>query len=200
MDTPAETELAAAKARLRAEMRARRAALSADEVTAASRAVAAHLDASGMVPADGLVLATIGHRNEIDLSEWLRARIARGGGVALPVVEEERVLSLWRVPSLDVLTPGAMGILEPIKSLCEQVAVADLAAVIVPGLAFDRAGHRLGQGGGYFDRLLSGLARGIPVLAVCHAWQLIEHVPTGAHDANIDAVISPAGWLACERG
>jgi 5-formyltetrahydrofolate cyclo-ligase len=193
-------DIAQLKARLRSEMRARRGALSLEEVASASAAVSRYLNDSGLIPERGLVLATVGHRNEIDLTEWMRDRLARGGGLVLPVVEAERRLSLWQVHSLGALRPGAMGILEPDKSVCSEVSAADLAAMIVPGLAFDRTGNRLGQGGGYFDRLLSGLARDMRVIASCHAWQIIEKVPVGPNDKRVDAVFSPAGWFTCEGG
>jgi len=198
--TPPATDgegIAEAKARLRREMRARRLALAPDEVASASLAVVRYFEDSGRVPTSGLVLATMAHRNEIDLSGWMRARLAAGGGVVLPVVEPERRLSLWSIASLDDLAPGAMGILEPRKDKCAEVPPRNLAAVIAPGLAFDRRGNRLGQGGGYFDRLLSGLARDIPVLAACHAWQIVESVPVGPNDQGVDAVFSPAGWFEC---
>ena len=62
--------------------------------------------------------------------------------------------------------------------------------VLVPGLAFTRAGHRLGRGGGFYDRLLTGRADGAFKLGICFASQLLDSIPTEAHDAVLDAVIS----------
>ena len=77
-----------------------------------------------------------------------------------------------------------------IESLLELPFVPDL--VLVPGLAFSRAGHRLGRGGGFYDRLLAGRARNATTLGVCFATQLLESMPTEPHDAVLGAVISDA--------
>ena len=74
------------------------------------------------------------------------------------------------------------------ESQLELPFIPDL--VLVPGLAFSRAGHRLGRGGGFYDRLLSGRAKGSYKLGICFASQLLASIPTEAHDAVLDAVIS----------
>jgi 5-formyltetrahydrofolate cyclo-ligase len=70
----------------------------------------------------------------------------------------------------------------------ELAFVPDL--VLVPGLAFSRAGHRLGRGGGFYDRLLAGRARGAVKIGVCFSLQLHDEVPTEKHDVVLDVVIS----------
>lgn len=62
--------------------------------------------------------------------------------------------------------------------------------VLVPGLAFSRDGHRLGRGGGFYDRLLAGRARHAVKVGVCFSLQLHDRIPTEAHDVTLDAVIS----------
>ena len=74
------------------------------------------------------------------------------------------------------------------ESQLELPFIPDL--VLVPGLAFTRAGQRLGRGGGFYDRLLTGRAKNSYKLGICFAWQLLETIPTEAHDAVLDAVIS----------
>ena len=76
------------------------------------------------------------------------------------------------------------------ESQLELSFIPDL--VLVPGLAFSRAGHRLGRGGGFYDRLLTGRAKGAVKLGICFASQLLDAVPTEPHDAVLDAVISDA--------
>ncbi len=88
----------------------------------------------------------------------------------------------------DRLVPGPFGILEP----PEGQAVDDLEVILCPGLAFTRKGHRLGQGGGYYDRALARFpkARKVGVAFPCQIVPLLPHEP---HDAMMDAVITPTG-------
>ena len=76
------------------------------------------------------------------------------------------------------------------ESELELPFIPDL--VLVPGLAFSRAGHRLGRGGGFYDRFLTGRARNARKLGICFASQLLDRIPTEEHDAVLDAVISDA--------
>ena len=62
--------------------------------------------------------------------------------------------------------------------------------MVAPGLAFDRAGRRLGYGGGYFDAFLPRLRPGCPVVGVCFAEQLVDEVPAGPHDRAVDVVVT----------
>ena len=76
------------------------------------------------------------------------------------------------------------------ESELELPFIPDL--VLVPGLAFSRAGHRLGRGGGFYDRLLAGRAKGAIKLGICFALQLLDSIPVEEHDAVLDAVITDA--------
>ena len=85
------------------------------------------------------------------------------------------------------LRPGAFGILEPVGPAFTQLETIDLA--IVPGIAFTPEGQRLGRGRGYYDRLLPRLQQAYK-MGVCWACQLVEAIPTEAHDMKTDSVIS----------
>ena len=75
----------------------------------------------------------------------------------------------------------------------DQPDAASLDVVIVPGLAFTADGHRLGQGGGWYDRFLSGLGDRCETIGVCFAEQILSEVPVEAHDVVLDHVVSDAG-------
>ena len=77
------------------------------------------------------------------------------------------------------LQPGAFGIMEPTGTPVADPSTVDVA--VIPGMAFDAAGHRLGRGKGYYDRLLSRMPHTYRI-GLCHAWQLVPHVPTDDHD------------------
>ena len=87
---------------------------------------------------------------------------------------------------------GAFGILEPSGEL---VGVDTLDQVLTPGLAFTRDGGRLGMGGGFYDRTLNGY--GGRVIGVAYEEEVLETIPSGAHDRRVDSLVSPSGWQDC---
>ncbi len=115
-----------------------------------------------------------------------------GKQVAFPVVSGEQLSARW-VAGFSELKPGAFGILEPANEAPCAGNTFDL--ILVPGLAFDRRGGRLGRGKGYYDRFLSetgGLRAGI-----CFEDQVVEEIPGEAHDIRMDFLITPAGIFPC---
>lgn len=88
------------------------------------------------------------------------------------------------------LVPGAYGLMEPDET-CEIFDPQKIDLILVPGVAFDRLGHRLGQGAGYYDRFLPGMhaAR----VGICHDFALLEEVPFQEHDIPMDFVMMPGG-------
>lgn len=88
---------------------------------------------------------------------------------------------------------------EPAGQMLPPDALADAALVLVPALAVDTAGTRLGRGGGWYDRALCAVHDAVPVLAVCWPWELVTGtLPREAHDRPVQGVLSPRGitWLA----
>lgn len=106
--------------------------------------------------------------------------------LALPRIEGE-TMRFFRVRSRDDLVVGPFGILQP--AVGEEITEGDL--VIVPGVAFTRAGARLGRGKGFYDRWLEG--RGVLKLGVCFSAQVVEAVPREGHDVRMDGVVTEVG-------
>ena len=122
---------------------------------------------------------------------------ALGGGKSVVVpycVVETNTLRLFRLELMDELVEGAYKILEPRPELRElphkQVDAEELDLVLVPGLAFDREGGRMGQGKGYYDRLLGGVRPDATLVALAYGCQVIERVPVDAHDVFMDYVVT----------
>jgi 5-formyltetrahydrofolate cyclo-ligase len=92
------------------------------------------------------------------------------------------------------LRPGLLGIREPTEH-CEAIALKRLDLVLVPGVAFDARGRRLGRGKGYYDRLLSDV-RGVRC-GVAFDEQIVPEVPVGPRDALLNCVVTPSRWLEC---
>ena len=183
------TDIDEAKRILRREANARRRELATPDD--AGRLLVDNLLGAGAVP-DGATISgfwPIG--GEIDLVPLLRALAARGHEIALPVVigrDRPLLFRAWR--DGDEMSEGLWGIREPLESAPEVTP----QVLLVPLLAFDRAGYRLGYGGGFYDRSLEGLRSRGPVTAIGAAWagQEVPAVPHDAHDQPLD-------WMLTER-
>lgn len=133
-----------------------------------------------------LVTAAVG--DELDLTGLRERLLARGTTVALPVVDGDRLVPV-DLPADAELAPGWRDVPEPVG----PPSPGPVDVVVVPALVLDRRGDRLGYGGGHFDRFLAGPARdATSVGAVFHA-QLVEDVPTLAHDVTLDVVVTDRG-------
>ena len=186
-------EILSEKKRLRAEIREKERALDPACKAESSAAICRALAALPEFGAADTVLAFFGTAHEIDTRAFLRETLARGKTLLLPRCEPERRLSLRVVRDLDVeLTPGAFGILEPSPD-CPAVASEDVGFAVVPCVSFDRAGNRLGQGGGYYDRLLPLLR--CPTVCVCRERLLADAVPTEGHDMRCTLYLTENGLL-----
>ena len=158
---------------------------------AASLRIADGITSLASFAAARTVLVTLPFRSEWDTRVVARRALAAGKVVASPRVDAvARMLTLHRIADLarDV-EPGYRGIPEP-RPECSGVEPATIDWVLVPGVAFDGAGRRLGYGGGYYDRLLPLLAAGVPRVAGAFDVQVVPDVPCGPHDLVVDCVVT----------
>jgi 5-formyltetrahydrofolate cyclo-ligase len=162
----------------------------------ASRRIAAHgLDFLGL-NSGAIVSGFAAIRDEIDpaaLMTWLKAE---GFRLALPVMQGKGKPLLMRswAPG-DAMAPAAWGISEPL----DDKPAVDPDVVLVPLLAFDSRGYRLGYGGGFYDRTLQRLRKLKPIIAVGLAYdeQKVDAVPAESYDERLDWVLTPSGPLHC---
>ena len=190
--------MADAKARLRAGMRTRRAGLSPAEVAAAGAAVLRRLQSLPAMTVARRVAVYRAVRGEIPLDGLLDGQ--RRETLTLPrVVGDDLEFVAWHAGL--TFQPGAFGIPEPVDG--ELVALADHDVVLVPLTAFDGGCHRLGQGGGFYDRALAAVAPGAvrPVtVGVAHSFQQVGEVPREAWDVPLDAVVTDTGVVVAAGG
>jgi 5-formyltetrahydrofolate cyclo-ligase len=186
-------QLADAKSALRREMRRARESMPAARRERESAEVATAVLAHPFVDAAQVVHSFIGAlAGEIETRGLVRHLLDRGKQVVCPrVVDGSRDLDHRRIESLDDLVQSALGLWEPGLS-CPEVDVATLDVVLVPGLAFDRRGGRLGMGGGYYDRFLAASReRGSAVaIGLCYRAQLVDRVPQVQRDVALDWIVS----------
>jgi len=185
------------KSELRAAALSRRDALTPTAREAAARAVAArgipvHIDA-GMVVAGYAPI-----RSEFDPFPLLRALAQRGARLALPaVVARDRPLAFRAWSFGEALHPGKFAILEP--ALDAPPVEPDL--VLVPLAAFDRAGHRIGYGAGFYDRTLTQpiATRRAITLGLAFATQEVARVPALPHDVRLDYIVTERETMALQE-
>lgn len=165
----------------------------------ASLALVARIAALPSFDAAGAVLLTLPYRSEWDTKPLAATALAQGKLLAMPRVDRvARMLVLHRVIDLDRdIVPGVLGIPEP-RPTAPQLPPDAIDWVLVPGVAFDAAGRRLGYGGGFYDRLLPLLRPGVPCIAGALDLQVVDEVPASPHDRHVDLVITPTRRLGSE--
>lgn len=174
-----------AKKTLRSEARARRATLTDPGF---AQRIAAFADELG-IPEGAVVAGYHPFRDEADPRELMAALSERGHRLALPCVVAARSALVFRAWNAgEPLHPNAYGIAEPLASAAEVVP----GAVLVPLLAFDASGHRLGYGGGYYDRTFEALPR-MRLIGVAYSGQEWSAIPREAHDHRLDLIVTENG-------
>ncbi|WP_366180508.1 5-formyltetrahydrofolate cyclo-ligase [Actinomyces timonensis] len=149
----------------------------------------------------GTIAAYVSVGNEPCTRRLLERLEAEGRDVLLPVLGPHLSRSWGRFTGVADLAERAPGRPpEPGGEPLPAEAVSDVDALLIPALAIDRAGNRLGQGGGWYDRALPLRREGALVLAVVYDDELIPStLPTEPHDQRVDAVITPEQWFLLER-
>jgi 5-formyltetrahydrofolate cyclo-ligase len=174
------------KSQLRKEARTRRTALAAAQPDFA-QALAVHAEALALPPSS-IVGGYHALADEADPSLLLAALAGRGHTIAFPrVVAKDVPLEFHRIPDGEILQAGAYGIAEPAAHFARAVP----SLLLVPLLAFDAGGHRLGYGGGFYDRTLAPL--NIPAIGIAFAGQEVSSIPGEAHDRRLDGILTEHG-------
>ncbi|HVK13548.1 MAG TPA: 5-formyltetrahydrofolate cyclo-ligase [Gemmataceae bacterium] len=159
-----------------------------------SRAICATFMALPAYAAAKTVLFYIDVRAEVRTRHSLPAALASGKAIVVPWCNEKGELELFRLSSMEELAVGMYKILEPkleLRHLPEkQCRPEDLDVVMVPGVAFDRRGARMGHGKGYYDKLLQHARPATPLVALAFECQLFPEIPVAAHDIFMDQIIT----------
>ena len=149
----------------------------------------------------GTIAAYYSVAAEPDTRGLVYALWKRGSYVLLPVLRADGDLDWASYEGPDSLLPGPRGLLEPGEPPRGIEAVARADAVLVPALAVDRGGNRLGRGGGSYDRVLARVGPLIPLIALIYDDELLDHVPAERHDVPVRAAVSPlTGMTVLARG
>lgn len=187
--------LPAEKERLRAQIRSRRREFDSAARDRANRAIDSRLESLPILQRARCVQTYVSLPQEVDTHELIRRLLRAGKRVAVPRVVEENLLQQYFISDFAELQTGAFGILEPRLDSAQPATTEAFDLVLVPGLAFDRAGNRLGAGKGYYDRFLAGMKA--PKIALAFAFQIVEQVPIVPHDQRVDMIVTEDEVITC---
>ncbi len=160
--------------------------LSDEEIIERSRQIVLNIISSSEYKNAECIYAYMPVRGEVDVTSLIEAAWRAGKRVAVPKVID-RDLIFYYIKSFGELDTGSFGIREPKDGLEE--ALCENALLIIPGVAFDKSGHRIGYGGGFYDRYLE-MHTGHFIMAPAYDFQVKEVIATEEHDIVVDMVVS----------
>jgi 5-formyltetrahydrofolate cyclo-ligase len=183
------------KAVLRQQLRAARSARSPDDRREAGRLIRDALLSRPELQMAGTVAAYYSVGTEPDTRGLVYALWKRGTYVLLPLLKPDGDLDWASYEGPDSLVTGPRGLQEPTEKPRGPDAITRADVVLVPALAVDHAGNRLGRGGGSYDRALARVGRLIPVIALLYDAELRTRLPAESHDTPVRAVVRPEAGI-----
>ena len=187
--------VAGEKAALRRRLLADRARLGPGQRAAAARALRDAILELPQAQMAGTIAVYYSLASEPGTHGLVYALWKRGGYVLLPLLRPDADLDWASYEGPDSLRPGPRGLTEPSEPPRGPDAVARADLVLVPALAVDRSGIRLGRGGGSYDRALARVGPGIPTIALLYDGELLDEVPAAAHDQRVRLVARPSAGI-----
>ncbi len=186
-----ERRLAERKAMLRKDLVAARVSMSVSDRQAAGRALRDTLLGLPETGMAGTIAAYLSVSTEPETAALVFALWKRGSYVLLPVMLTDNDLDWASYEGPDSLRPGPHGLLEPAEPRRGTEAIRSADLIIVPALAADRSGNRLGRGGGCYDRALSRVGPSVPTIALLYDHELLDEIPAGPLDQRVRAIAQP---------
>ena len=190
------------KAQLRSSLKATLDAMSTNDRSAASCQLVDQIVGSKAYRNAKTILAYASMPTEISVDGLIVEGLSDGKTIYVPTIDwASKSMQPARIENLDTdVHTGRYGVRVP-REGCPVVGHHDLDLILVPGLGFDPNGHRLGRGGGFYDRFIESLpTTNRPLLlGVCFGCQIVDRVPTEPHDHPMDRVVTERGFIEIER-
>jgi len=182
------------KKSLRAQMIAKRDLLKPDYIYAAEEAALKKLVSKEAYQQAETVMLYMDFRNEFPTGKLISNIISSGKTLVLPLTDKDFTITPYAIPSqngtiTDFLKISSLGILEPNPDYCTAIDPKMIDLVIVPGVAFDQSGNRLGYGKGCYDHFLPKLRKDTVKLALAYDFQILESIPTDSNDIKMDDIL-----------
>ena len=182
------------KRRIRENCKSARKAMLPEQKILNDAAILSHLTSSNHYRNCKTLLCYVSTASEVDTRTLIERALSDGKRVAVPYcIDGTRDLHFYLIGGLHELIPRTFGVLEPVPEKSRKLVDFSASMCIVPGLCFDRAGYRLGYGGGYYDRFLNKYG-GISV-GICHHQFLRQHLVRGRYDVACQYIITESGII-----
>ncbi len=175
------------KQELRKQMREMRKALSPVSYARKSRAICEEIENLDLFKEADDVLFYVSNDEEVSTHDFIQEQLKQGRNVYLPRVEGDQLV-ICRIQEWEDLDTGFLSILEPNQD-CAVCHPSLIDVVLVPGIAFDKRGYRVGYGRGHYDRLLSTLPEAQKI-GLAFEEQLVEHIEQEIHDIPVDLIVT----------
>jgi 5-formyltetrahydrofolate cyclo-ligase len=182
------------KKQVRDQARAERDKLAPEEIAVKSRAICRSVES--VLNGHNIVMLYASKGQEMNTRPLMESLLSKGIGVVVPIIEKEtRTLRLSFINDLSLLVSSTFSVPEPIGNEI-PARKEDIRAVIVPLIAFDRKGHRLGYGAGYYDRFLSGNP-GLMKIGVAFSCQEVPETQSDENDIAMDMIVTEDEIIRC---
>jgi 5-formyltetrahydrofolate cyclo-ligase len=185
------------KQTLRAQLLKKRKALSYAEVLAKSREITHRLFTSSWYQKACTILFYVSYNNEVHTHEMIQDSLRNGKNVIVPKTKpKNKDLTLSRLLCWDDLCPGAYSILEPKDDCIRETSISTIDLCIIPGVAFDYQGNRIGHGEGYYDRLFQTKCVAHRI-GLAFEFQIVDHIQSEIHDVRVEKIITEDRVIDC---
>jgi 5-formyltetrahydrofolate cyclo-ligase len=178
------------KGLIRKKMIERRISLSPSTVLEKSQSIVERLFQLPQYNNAKILLFYLPYKNEIDTISAIKKSWLNSKNILVPVCQPERKLLLSKLLNLDELAVSKFGLYEPRIEHQRPMPPQEVDLAILPGVAFDFHGYRLGYGGGYFDRFLDSLRPDCPKIALAYDFQILNQLPVEEHDTKVDIILT----------
>lgn len=183
------------KDEIRKQNKALRRAMTEQQVSAKSHAAATAFVASDIYAGCGRLMLYMPLKNETDTSEIAKSAFGDGKKIIYPVTDEvSGEITPFYADENTEFAKGAFSVSEPRQT--DEATPREIDVIVVPGIAFDRAGRRVGFGKGCYDRFLAQ-TDGVKV-GLCYDFQICDEIPPEAHDVSMDYLLTESGLIKCE--
>ncbi len=189
------------KESVRKETLEARKAISNEELINKSESATDKLLSTDIYKNANMIMAYIDFRNEVQTEKIIKTAIADGKRIVIPIsVVETRQLILSELINYDTeLESGAYGILEPKAEYIRETDAKLVDLVLIPGVAFDERGFRVGYGAGYYDRFLETVRPDTSKIALAFELQMVEYAFEDSHDVPVDMIVTEDRIIKCVR-
>lgn len=193
-------ELQNVKKKLRRDILKIRRSLTYDRVEIESNAIISHLKCSELFEKSKLIMCYLAMKDEVQTYEIVDYALRQGKSVCVPYIRDRAgIMDAVIIHDLKELVRGDFDILTVNKLNVNVVNIEEIDLIIMPGVAFDRYGHRLGMGAGFYDRFLEQ-ADCIKLVGLAFSCQVLESVPSMPHDYLVHYIVTKDGIINCKTG